>query len=293
MVLDTYGRSSGFCIDPIEKKPLFHFHPGSRVLSFGTAGCNLGCRFCQNWEISKARYDGSLHTRASPEDIAASASSRQCRSVAFTYNDPVIFAEYAIDTARACREVGIDTIAVTAGYIAPEAREDFFAVMSATNIDLKAFNDEFYRKWCLARLAPVLETLEFVARETDAWLEVTTLLIPGVNDSDREIAEQSAWMVEHLGEQTPLHLTAFHPDYKMREASPTPASVLHRAREVAISSGLRNVYTGNIRDPRGSSTYCSHCDALLIERRGYSVTASGVSKWRCVDCGAKVPGVFA
>ncbi|MBN2112780.1 MAG: AmmeMemoRadiSam system radical SAM enzyme [Acidimicrobiia bacterium] len=294
IVLTTYGRSSGFAVDPIEKKPLFHFHPGSGVLSFGTAGCNLACRFCQNWDMSKATNDDILAAEASPEAIAARAVRLGCRSVAFTYNDPVAFHEYAVDTARACRARGIATVAVTAGYVNPEPRAEFYAVMDAANIDLKSFDDGFYRRYCGGRLAPVLETLEYVARHTATWLEVTTLLIPGLNDSPAEINALSAWVAEHLGPDTPLHFSAFHPAYRMTDRPPTPPSTLAEARRLARRAGLRFVYTGNVVDPEGQSTRCPACGALLVGRDWYRLTAWGLtSEGRCAACGAPCPGIFA
>ena len=291
--LYTYGRSSGFCIDPIEKKPLNHFLPGTPVLSFGTAGCNLTCKFCQNWDISKAREDDRLMDRASPEMLAKAAAETGCRSVAFTYNDPVIFLEYAVDVAKACREKGIRTVAVSAGYMTAEPRKEFYRFMDAANIDLKAFSEGFYKKLCTGQLQAVLETLEYIHHETETWLEITTLLIPGENDSNKEIEALSSWVMERLGADVPLLFTAFHPDYKMRDKPPTPPSTLTRAREIAGKLGLRYVYTGNVFDPEGQSTYCPSCGEAVIGRDGYTITS-----WRldaqgsCRACGGKIPGVF-
>ena len=293
IVLTTYGRSSGFCLDPIEKKPLNHFLPGSSVLSFGTAGCNLTCKFCQNWDISKARADDRLQQHASPEAIARAAVESGARSVAFTYNDPVIFLEYAVDVAAACREAGVKTVAVTAGYIGEVARPEFFGAMDAAYIDLKGFTEGFYRKLCTGSLDAVLDTLVYVKHETKTWLEITTLLIPGENDSSQEIAALSAWVMERLGPDVPLHFTAFHPDWKMRDIGPTPPATIKRAREIARDAGLRYVYTGNIHDEAGQSTYCHGCRACLIGRDGYSITS-----WRldasgaCAACGEPCPGIF-
>ncbi len=293
IVLTSYGRSSGFCVDPIEKKPLNHFLPGSSVLSFGTAGCNLSCRFCQNWDISKSREADRLAARARPEQIAEAAARSGCDSVAFTYNDPVIFLEYARDTAAACAERGIRAVAVTAGYICPEPRVEFFAAMDAANIDLKAFSERFYRRTCAASLAPVLETLEYVHNETDVWLEVTTLLIPGHNDSDAELEQMTRWFAEHLGPDVPLHFTAFHPDFKMLDVPATPRATLTRARRIAQQNGLRYVYTGNVRDVEGGTTYCAGCGEAVIvrdwyEMRRYALTDDGC----CATCGYRVPGRF-
>jgi pyruvate formate lyase activating enzyme len=293
IVLTTYGRSSGFCIDPIEKKPLAHFLPGTPVLSFGTAGCNLTCKFCQNWDISKARALDRLQDRASPEAIADAAVRSDCRSVAFTYNDPVIFLEYAVDVARACRERGVKTVAVSAGYICDEPRREFFSHMDAANIDLKGFTEGFYRNLCSARLKPVLETLEYLGHETKVWFEITTLLIPGENDSSAEAAALSDWVMRHLGPDVPLHFTAFHPDWKMRDTPPTPPETLHRARRIAQDAGLRYVYTGNIHDPAGQSTCCHACGALLIGRDWHDITAWNLTdSGRCARCGTTCVGVF-
>lgn len=293
MVLTTYGRSSGFCIDPIEKKPLSHFLPGTPVFSFGTAGCNLTCKFCQNWDISKAREADRLNASASPQAIAAAAKQLGCRSVAFTYNDPVIFLEYAVDTAIACHELGLKTVAVTAGYITKEARGDFYQHIDAANVDLKGFTEGFYRNLCGGKLSEVLETLVWLRHETKVWLELTTLLIPGENDSDAELTALSSWVAAELGVDVPLHFTAFHPDWRMRDIPPTPPATLTRARAIAMSRGLRYVYTGNVHDPAGGSTYCHGCGTALIGRDWHDLSA-----WRldaagcCQVCGAKAAGVF-
>ncbi len=293
IVLTTYGRSSGFCVDPIEKKPLNHFLPGTAVLSFGTAGCNLACRFCQNWDISTAKEYDILADEASPEKVARVAAELGAPSIAFTYNDPVIFHEYAIDIADAARDRGIRTVAVTAGYVNPEPRREFYAHMDAANIDLKGFTEEFYHRTCAGALAPVLETLEYVRHETDVWFEITTLLIPGLNDSDEEIDEMTTWVVEHLGPDIPHHFTAFHPSYKMMDRPSTPAGTLNRARRIAMNNGERYVYTGNVHDPAGQTTYCHICGAVLIERSGYRLGDWGLdAEGRCGRCGTPCVGVF-
>ena len=293
VVLTTYGRSSGFCVDPIEKKPLNHFLPGTSVLSFGTAGCNLGCRFCQNWDISKSRETDTLADAATPEAIADAAARLGCRSVAFTYNDPVVFLEYAIDVAIACRERGIRTVAVTAGYASAPARAALFPHMDAANVDLKAFTEAFYRRVCLGSLGPVLETIEYLVRETSAWVELTTLLIPGLNDTDAELDAMTGWVVERLGSDVPIHFTAFHPDWKMRDRPPTPPTTLTRARAIAMWNGVRFAYTGNVHDIEGQSTRCPSCGVLLIERDGYEVGAWALdARGRCEACGSVLPGVF-
>jgi pyruvate formate lyase activating enzyme len=292
MTLTTYGRSSGFCVDPIEKKPLNHFLPGTSVLSFGTAGCNLGCRFCQNWDISKAREWDRLADAASPEAIARTAQRLGCRSVAFTYNDPVIFAEYAIDAADACRELGVQTVAVTAGYITADARPEFYRHMDAANVDLKAFTEQFYHRLCFAQLQPVLETLVYLRRETNVWFEVTTLLIPGENDSDRELHRAAEWFAENLGPDVPWHFTAFHPDFKMLDKPHTPPATLTRARRIALSKGLHYVYTGNVHDTDGGSTWCPGCGKRLIERDWYVLGEWNLDANRCAFCGLEVAGRF-
>ncbi len=293
MVLTTYGRSSGFCIDPIEKKPLNQFYPGSSVLSFGTAGCNLACKFCQNWDISKSRQMDTLMDQASPQAIAEAAVHAGCKSVAFTYNDPVIFAEYAMDTADACHDLGIQAVAVTAGYIGAEARRDFYAKMDAANVDLKGFTDEFYVKLCGAHLQPVLDTLVYLEHETEVWTEITTLLIPGKNDSDAELEAECKWIARELGPDVPLHFTAFHPDYKLTEIAHTPAATLSRARAIAIAEGLNYVYTGNVHDIDGGTTFCPSCRRVLIARDWhqilkYELTPDGA----CRHCGTAIPGRF-
>jgi len=293
IVLTTYGRSSGFCVDPIEKKPLNHFLPGSAVLSFGTAGCNLACSFCQNWDISKSREWDRLSDRADPETVARAAERLGCRSVAFTYNDPTIFLEYAADVADACRARGIHPVAVTAGYICPEPRRDFYAHMDAANVDLKAFTEEFYRKTCGGHLEAVQETLVYLKRETRVWFEVTTLLIPGHNDSEAEIAAECAWFADALGPDVPLHFTAFHPDWKMRDVPPTPAATLDRARRIALDHGLKYVYTGNVHDAEGGSTWCPGCGTKVIGRDWYVLTTWRLDEGgRCANCGHVLPGLF-
>jgi len=293
VVLTTYGRSSGYCIDPIEKKPLNHFLPGTPVLSFGTAGCNLACKFCQNWDISKSRETDTLADAATPEKIARVAQQLGCRSVAFTYNDPVVFMEYAIDTAQACHERGIKAVAVTAGYICPEPRAELYRHMDAANVDLKAFTEEFYWKITGSHLQPVLETLIYLKRETRVWFEITTLLIPGENDGDAELEALTQWVMENLGPDVPLHFTAFHPDWKMLDHAATPPATLSRARDIAIKNGLRYCYTGNVHDERGGSTYCHQCGTKLIGRDWYVMTHWALTEdGHCRQCGAACAGVF-
>ncbi len=293
MVLTTYGRSSGFCIDPIEKKPLNHFYPGSSVFSFGTAGCNLACKFCQNWDISKSQDMDRLMDAASPGEIARVAAEHGCRSVAFTYNDPVIFAEYAMDTADACHALGVQAVAVTAGYIGDEARREFYAKMDAANVDLKAFTEDFYHKLCGAHLQPVLDTLAYLKHESDCWFEITTLLIPGRNDSAAEIEAMSKWIVRELGHDVPIHFTAFHPDYKLDDIPPTPAATLRQARRIALAEGIRYVYTGNVHDTEGGTTFCPGCAKPLIVRDWHQILAYDLTETgHCEHCGAPVAGRF-
>ena len=292
MILTTYGRSSGFCIDPVEKKPLNHFYPGTSILSFGTAGCNLGCKFCQNWDISKSKEWDRLTDQASPDEIADGAKRLGCRSVAFTYNDPVIFAEYAIDIADACRERGIFAVAVTAGYMTPQSRPEFYAHMDAANVDLKAFTEEFYKKVTLSALQPVLDTLIYLKQETKVWFEITNLVIPGENDSEREFHEMAEWIMANLGSDVPLHFSAFHPDYRMLDKPHTPAETLKKARNIALAKGLHYVYTGNIHDPSGASTYCHHCGELLIERDWYELGIYNIREGQCRFCGTTCAGHF-
>jgi pyruvate formate lyase activating enzyme len=293
IVLTTYGRSSGFCVDPIEKKPLNHFLPGSAVLSFGTAGCNLACKFCQNWDMSKSREMDTLASRATPPQLAKAAKDLGCDSVAFTYNDPVIFMEYAIDTAIACHEAGVKTVAVTAGYICPEPRAEFFRYMDAANVDLKAFTEEFYYKLTGAHLDPILDTLKYIKHQTNTWLEITTLLIPGHNDSNDEIERMTQWILKNLGPDVPLHFSAFHPDWKMLDTPPTPPETLLRARKIALDNGLHYVYVGNVHNKEAESTYCTKCGEMLIGRDWYEL-----SDWNLTDdghcrfCGTACAGVF-
>ena len=293
VVLTSYGRSSGFCVDPIEKKPLNHFLPGTSVLSFGTAGCNLACRFCQNWDISKSKEIDTLADAASPEAIAVRAGRLGCDSVAFTYNDPVIFHEYAIDVADACHERGLKSVAVSAGYVCADPRAEFYRHMDAANIDLKGFTEEFYRHVCAGQLGAVLDTLVYLRHETDVWFEITTLLIPDANDSDAELDAMTGWVVEHLGPDVPLHFTAFHPDYKMLDRPATPSATLTRARRIALANGVRHAYTGNVHDAAGSSTYCPGCATRVVERDWYQLGEYRLTgEGRCQRCGTQMPGVY-
>jgi AmmeMemoRadiSam system radical SAM enzyme len=293
MILSTYGRSTGFCIDPIEKKPLNHFYPGTSVLSFGTAGCNLGCKFCQNWSISKSREIEQLSEEASPEAIAAAAQTHGCQSVAFTYNDPVVWAEYAIDTAKACRAVGVKTVAVTAGYITDVARRPFYEFMDAANVDLKAFTEEFYRHTTLSHLQPVLDTLRWLKQETDVWFEITNLLIPDANDRPDELRQMCDWIQTNVGPDVPVHFTAFHPDFRMNDRGRTPVETLLAAYDIAKATGLNYVYVGNVPVRDRQSTRCPNCRQLLIERVGYDIGNYHLRGNQCDRCGTVIPGHFA
>ena len=293
VVLTTYGRSSGFCVDPIEKKPLNHFYPGTSILSFGTAGCNLACKFCQNWNISKSREVDTLADSASPARLAEAAVELNCRSVAFTYNDPVIFHEYAIDVARECHDRGIKTVAVTAGYVCNEPRREFYGHMDAANVDLKAFSEDFYWELSKGHLQPVLDTLLYLKRETDVWFETTTLLIPGQNDSEDELDQMTSWVVEELGPDVPMHFTAFHPAWKMSDIPSTPASTLTKAREIARRNGVRHAFTGNVHDRAGASTFCHECGNMLIGRDWYMLSEWNLTDdGRCTKCDTNCAGLF-
>jgi len=292
VVMTSYGYNTGLAIDPIEKKPLYHFYPSSKVLSFGTLGCNMGCMFCQNWHTTKSKANSRHLNYTTPEKIVETALNMSCKSVAFTYNDPVIYFEYAVDTAKLCRDAGIKTVAVTAGYINPEPRKEFFTYMDAVNIDLKAYNEEFYKKNCLAHLDPVLDTIKYVKQETNCWLELTTLLIEGENDSDDELKCECDWIVENLGVSTPLHFSAFHPDYKFMDKCPTSFSTLQNAYNIANVAGIRYVYTGNVVDAKTSTTFCHACGKPLVVRKGYQIEDNNLDRNHCKFCGAKCAGVF-
>ncbi len=285
------GSTSGLSVDPIEKKPLYHFLPGTKVLSFGSVGCNLGCTFCQNWGLSQTD-DFSRLQASSPEDIVRMALAQRCSGVAFTYNEPIISAEYCLEVAQACHEAGLKTLAVTAGYISGGAREAFFQGMDATNVDLKGFSEAFYRDYCRARLRPVLETLEYLVQETHVWTEITTLLIPGGNDSEAELESLSTWVADRLGRDVPVHLSAFHPDFRLLDRPGTPFSTLQRAKAIARSKGLNYVYLGNARNPEGSTTFCPSCGETLITRDGYNLTSNRLRDGACGACGKVILGVF-
>lgn len=292
LVLDSFGRASGFSVDPIEKKPLYHFLPATAVLSFGTIGCNLNCRFCQNWNISRSKATENLQVPAMPEAIVKKAVELRVPSVAFTYNEPIVFAEYAIETAAACREAKVRSVVVTNGYISEVARRDFFHYMDAANVDLKSFSESFYSRLCGGHLAPILDTLLYVKHQTNVWLEITTLIIPGENDDLAEIKRMSAWIAKELGPDVPLHLTAFHPDFQLQNRPATPLSLLEAARSVAMDTGLRYVYTGNVSDISGSSTQCPSCGHTVIERDGFDVVKIALQNGKCAECGGAIAGRF-
>ena len=293
ITLTSYGYTTGLAIDPIEKKPLYHFYPSSKVLSFGTLGCNMGCMFCQNWHMSKSKEDTAILQKVEPSEIAQIAKEYDCKSIAFTYNDPVIFLEYAIDTAKEAHKLGINTVAVTAGYINPEARKDLFEHIDATNVDLKSFNEKFYQKHCLASLEPVLDTLKYIKQKTDTWLEITTLLIEGENDSDEEIKKECEWIKNNLGTTTPIHFSAFHPSYKFMNYPSTKTKTLLKAYDIAINTGLNYVYTGNILNEETSSTYCPNCLNKIIKRNGFTVENIHIDeKGRCSFCKTNCNGLF-
>ena len=293
IVLTSYGYNTGLAVDPIEKKPLYHFYPTSRILSFGTVGCNLGCQFCQNWQTSKAKVDPQKLNKVSPEVIVQLAVKHNCKSVAFTYNEPTIFLEYAIDTAKECKKLGIKTVAVSAGYINPEPRSELYKYIDAVNVDLKAFTADFYKKNCLAKLDPVLDTLKYIKNETNVWLEVTTLLIEGENDSDETLQLECEWIAQNLGDSVPLHFSAFRPHYKFHDRVTTHIDTLKRARNIALSKGLKYVYAGNVANPETSTTYCSNCSSSLIVRNGFFVQEYNLDKnGCCLACGGKCDGLF-
>jgi pyruvate formate lyase activating enzyme len=287
-----YGRTTGFAVDPVEKKPLNHFLPGSKILSFGTAGCNLGCKFCQNWDISKARLDDEKSRPVSPAEVLDLAEREGCPSVAMTYNDPVIWAEFAIDIAREARARHKRAVLVTAGYVTDEARPELYADVDAANVDVKAFTEDFYKKITFSELAPVLETLVWLKKNTRVWIELTNLMIPGLNDSPPETRQLCEWVARELGLDTPLHFTAFHPDFKMLDRPRTPAATLTRARAIAREIGLRYVYTGNVHDRDGQTTWCPSCGEAVIERDWYRVVPSGLLDGKCAACSHPIAGVF-
>jgi pyruvate formate lyase activating enzyme len=286
-----YGSPAALQIDPIEKKPLSHFLPGSRVFSMGTAGCNMGCFFCQNWDISKSRQDQVRSQRVAPEDVPLLAMEHGCESIAFTYNEPTIWGEYVIDICRAAKDHGLKTVMVSNGYITREAFHDIYDYIDAANIDLKAFTENFYGKITLTHLQPVLDTVQWLKNETSVWFELTNLLIPTLNDGAEEIGKLSEWVMQHLGPDVPLHFTAFHPDFKLQDKPPTPPETLHRARKIALDAGLRYVYEGNIFS-EGANTNCPSCGGLLLRRSWHNVLKNNMKNGACPSCGLAIPGVW-
>ena len=287
-----YGHPTGFAIDPIEKKPLNHFLPGTSVLSFGTAGCNLGCRFCQNWSISKAKLDELKSAEASPEDVVKLAKKYRTPSIAYTYNDPTIFGEYVIDISKIAHEEDIKTVMVTAGYIDKEARKEIYKYIDAANVDLKGFTEKFFFKQTFSHLNDVLDTLIWLKNETDIWFEITTLLIPDENDSLEEVKNECDWVLKNLGDSIPLHFTAFHPDFRMTDKEKTPAETLNRSRRIARSMGIKYCYVGNIHDTEGQTTYCPECKESLIKRDWHDVYSNKIKEGKCFNCGTSIAGVF-
>jgi len=287
-----YGKVSGIGADPIEKKPLYHFLPGSRILSFGTIGCNLSCDFCQNWDISSAD-DANVLQERTISSLIDLARQTHCKSIAFTYNEPIVFIEYATDVAAKSRALGLHTVAVTNGYVCGKPRTDFFSLIDAANIDLKAFSDNFYRKITHATLAPVLDTLMYLKHQTKVWLEITYLIIPGENDAPQELTAASQWIAQNLGCDVPLHFSAFYPTWRMLAHAPTPPSTLYLARDLARAAGLYYVYTGNIHDAEGSNTYCHQCGKCIITRDGFKITSYDLAAGgACRFCAAKCSGFF-
>jgi len=287
-----YGRPTSFAIDPIEKKPLNHFLPGSTILSFGTAGCNLGCKFCQNWSMSKAKIDDLNSLTASPEEVVSLAKEYGAPSIAYTYNDPTIFGEYVVDISKIAREENVKSVMVTSGYIDKEARKDVYKYIDAANVDLKAFTERFYHKLTFSHLDDVLDTLIWLKNETDVWIEITTLLIPDENDSSEEIKKECDWILNNLGDGVPLHFTAFHPDFKMRDKDRTPERTLTRARKIALKSGIKYCYVGNVHHAEGQTTYCPNCKEKLIKRNWHSVISYNLINGKCNKCGEVIAGVF-
>ncbi|GMR25695.1 MAG: AmmeMemoRadiSam system radical SAM enzyme [Ignavibacteria bacterium] len=287
-----YARPTGFAIDPIEKKPLNHFLPGTTVLSFGTAGCNLGCKFCQNWSMSKAKIDELNSLNVTPQEVVALAIKKGTPSIAYTYNDPTIFGEYVIDISMLAREAEIKSVMVTAGYIDKEARKDVYKYIDAANVDLKGFTEKFYWKTTSSHLEDVLETLVWLKNETDVWFEITTLLIPDENDSEQEIKSECDWILNNLGDTVPLHFTAFHPDFRMMDKENTPERTLTKAREIALSMGIKYCYVGNVHNFKGQTTFCPNCEETLIRRDWHTVISDSLIAGRCNNCDYAIHGVF-
>ena len=292
LVAVTYGHPCSVHVDPVEKKPLFHFLPGTGILSLATAGCNLHCKNCQNWAISQRNPEDVEAGRLLPAELPALARQHGCLSIAYTYTEPLIYYEYTLDGCISARGAGLRNALVTAGYVNREPMKELCRFVDSANIDLKSISDLFYREICGATLRPVLNSL-VLAKTMGVLVEVTNLVIPTLNDSDDDLTGLSRWVVENLGKETPLHFSRFHPDYQMRNLPPTPAGTLDRAREIALAEGLHYVYVGNIRRPEGENTYCPGCGALLVERRGYSIRKNRIEGGQCPQCGATIHGVWS
>ncbi len=288
----AYGNAVGLSVDPVEKKPLYHFYPGSSVLSFGTLGCNMACMYCQNWEISRPEEDFTESRIWSAEELVGMAVRTKSRGIAYTYNEPVVFGEWMTEVASIARREGLKNVMVTNGYVSPEAREEIFRDIDAANVDLKSFTERFYHKLTGSRLAPVLETLRWLASATSVWVEITTLLIPGENDSPDEIRTLAGFIAAELGNTVPLHLTAFHGDYRMSSHPSTSRETLIRSREIALETGLKYVYTGNTAMQEGRDTCCPSCGKPLVIREPYSSVRIVIAGAACPSCRTILPGRF-
>jgi pyruvate formate lyase activating enzyme len=286
-----YVRPAAVQVDPVEKKPLFHFYPGTRIFSMGTAGCNMGCFFCQNWDISKAKSDQVHSVDLTADDVCQNAMQYECPSLAFTYNEPSIWGEYVIDISKRAREVGLKTVMVTNGYINEQAFYDVYEHIDAANVDLKAFTENFYGKITLTHLKPVLDTLKRLKRDTNVWFEITNLMIPTLNDNPDEVKQLANWVLDNVGNSIPVHFTAFHPDFKLRNIHNTPPETLEMARDIALEQGLKFVYVGNVFSD-SANTYCPSCNRLLIERNWHQIVKYRISADGSCACGTKVPGHF-
>jgi pyruvate formate lyase activating enzyme len=278
--------------DPIEKKPLFHFQPGSQAFSIAAMGCNFRCEFCQNWQISQAALDaGEIDGQAvSPEQIVAAARRSGCRSVAYTYTEPTIFMELCADCGKLAKREGLANVFVSNGYLTREAIDFAAPWLDGINVDLKAFTGDYYKRLCKARLQPVMDSIAYIARQTKIWIEVTTLLLPDENDSEDELKRLAAWLVDAAGPDVPWHISRFHPQYKYQESRATPLSSLQRAERIGREAGLRYVYMGNVPGSKSESTFCYHCGRLLIERMGYRILGNVVEGSKCPQCGTKIAG---
>lgn len=286
----TYGKVSSVHVDPIEKKPFFHVLPGSKAFSIATTGCNLRCSFCQNWQISQVFSWEAQTQEATPEQVVEAAVQSRAESIAFTYNEPIIFYEYMLDIAKLAKQQGLKTVVVSAGYINPEPLRELLPYLDAYKVDLKAYKESFYQKLTGGHLAPILETMKII-KQSGTWLEIVNLLIPGENDSEEEIREMAKWIKENVGDEVPLHFSAFHPMYKLQNLPPTPPETVIKAREIAMEEGLKYVYVGNISYPEGESTYCPESGEVAIERKSYFILSNNLKNGQC-PTGEKIPGVW-